>query len=503
MAKPQAIYSNALHLPERVGGANSGEATKPVEPKPGTGSTAAVNNAGGPTTAVNKDYGTDTPGGAQTTQAIPPINKGNLGSVQPSSPETPVSQGSAEADLKAAIDAAMSTPSTVPGVNAALPAAPAMPTAPTVNTDAMKQLLSAWQNAANQQAQTQVDYATNQAIEELRRAEQDAKAGFKEQAESVALDERQGMDNSALYAEARGDKGGIGQAQYNAIQAAAAQNRLAVQQAQTKLSTDTVRQIADLRAQGEFQKADAMLETAQIYLSQLVQMEQWAAEYGLSSAQFQAAMDQWQAEYDMAMAQYQTSVDQWNREFQYQQNRDKMSDSQWAQEMALTQSQKAQTEQAAMGEALLDAGVMPSAEQLAAMGLTEAQAQQWVMAVQLEAALKQNGAGKFGTTEELYQALREAGATTGEEAKAKLTLWGYESPGNYTDGYVQWYRNNRDQPDDTGTGESGIELSAEIFTALDGYKAQGYTSEQLWQVIDSLNISDEDKLILVNHYGVE
>ena len=45
-------------------------------------------------------------------------------------------------------------------------------------------------------------------------------------------------------------------------------------QAQTKLSTDTARQIADLRAQGEFEKADALLELNQTYLSKLMEIQQ-------------------------------------------------------------------------------------------------------------------------------------------------------------------------------------------------------------------------------------
>ena len=77
------------------------------------------------------------------------------------------------------------------------------------------------------------------------------------------------MDNAALYAELRGDRGGIGLAQYNAVQNAAEENRLAVDAAQIKMATDTDRQIADLRTQGEFAKAKQVLEISQAYLQQL------------------------------------------------------------------------------------------------------------------------------------------------------------------------------------------------------------------------------------------
>ena len=200
---------------------------------------------------------------------------------------------------------------------------------------ALRDLLDQWYASAQSQQEGRIDYATQQAITELERALEDAQPQFKEQAESVAKDEMQALDNSALYAEMRGDKGGIGQSQYNEIQAAAAQNRLAVQQAQTKLATDTSRQIADLRAQGEFEKADALLELSQTYLAQLISIEQWAAEYNLSVDQFQASL---------------------------------------------------QSKLAASAEALLSYGIIPSADQLAAIGMTEKQAQQYVNAVRLEAA---------------------------------------------------------------------------------------------------------------------
>lgn len=180
--------------------------------------------------------------------------------------------------------------------------------------------LDAWQQAATDQSNAQVDYAVQQAVAELERALADAQIQYKEQAESVDRNARQAMDNSALYAEMRGDKGGIGQEQYNAIQNTQAQNHLAVQQAQTKLATDTQRQIADLRAQGEFQKADAALEITQSYLQQLISLEQWAAEYNLSVEQFNASLKQWQAEYDLAMQQLEISQNQWQQQFDASQN---------------------------------------------------------------------------------------------------------------------------------------------------------------------------------------
>lgn len=196
----------------------------------------------------------------------------------------------------------------------------------------LKGLLDAWQQAAMQQSNGQIDYAVAKAVADLERALADAQPQFKEQAESVDRDARQAMDNSALYAEMRGDKGGIGQEQYNSIQNTQAQNHLAVQQAQTKLATDTQRQIADLRAQGEFEKADAALEITQNYLAQLISLEQWAAEYNLSVEQFNESVRQWEASYNMEMQKLQISQNQWQAEFDAAQN-------QWQTEMEFAKQQ--------------------------------------------------------------------------------------------------------------------------------------------------------------------
>ena len=236
-------------------------------------------------------------------------------------------------------------------------------------SDEMRELLISWRDAAQEQHNAQIDYAVNQAVAELERAQADAQGQFKEQQEQIALDERQGMDNTALYAELRGDKGGIGKEQYSSVQNTAAQNRLAVSQAQTKLATDTARQIEDLRAQGEFQKADAALEIAQNYLAQLISLEQWAAEYSLSTAQFQEAIRQWEAEFQASMEQFNANLELSKAELT----------GTFADGTSTLSAKNQVTQQlASMGESLLSAGVMPTAEQLSAMGMTEAQAKEYL-----------------------------------------------------------------------------------------------------------------------------
>ena len=86
-------------------------------------------------------------------------------------------------------------------------------------------LLDGWQSAASQQVINSHDYAVDQAVAQLLQAQKQAEAEYQTQRDQIAREERNALDNSALYAELRGDRGGIGQAQYNQIQAQAAANR--------------------------------------------------------------------------------------------------------------------------------------------------------------------------------------------------------------------------------------------------------------------------------------
>ena len=260
----------------------------------------------------------------------------------------------------------------------------------------MQNYLDQWYQSAQQQQQNTVDFGTNQAILELLRTKQDADAQYQEQRNQIAIDEAKAKDNQALYAEQRGDKGGIGAAQYDAIMNTAAQNRLAVNSAQTKLATDTSRQIADLRAQGEYEKADALLTLSQQYLSQLMSLEQWAAEYNLSVAQFNASLKQWQAEYDLKVADLLGSYNGMPtlsaKEFAFNQQ-------QYADSLKSDQEKKL----ASAGEILLAAGIPPSPSQLAAMGMTRDEADAYILAQKVKAAANGksgNGGGNGTPTEE-------------------------------------------------------------------------------------------------------
>lgn len=225
-----------------------------------------------------------------------------------------------------------------------------------ISTDELEQLLEDRAAAEEQQQLTAIDHATEGGIADLQQAEEDAQALFQTQRDQVDLDEAKALDNQALYAEARGDKGGIGQAQYDSIRNTAAQNRFAVQTAQTKLATDTARRIAELRAEGEFKKADALLTLTQQQLSRLSELKTWAIETNLDVDRFNASLRQWEAEYTLSQAQLGLTQEQrlWDRG---QEEKERLADAGWT---------------------LLNAGILPSALQLEAMEISAAQAQAYL-----------------------------------------------------------------------------------------------------------------------------
>lgn len=228
----------------------------------------------------------------------------------------------------------------------------------------LRDMLQQIVDAQKQQTELQSDYTVQRGVNELNRAVEDAAAQFQTERNQVSADEAQALDNQALYAEARGDRGGIGQAQYNSIQNTAATNRLKVNQAQTKLSTDTARQIADLRAQGDFEKADALLSITQSYLSELKSLEQWALQTNLSVDEFNTAVDEWEAEFNQKAQQFLINTE--------------LSTAQVTGAFAngtptLAAQEQLRQQLASVGQAMMEMGLTPTPAQIEAMGLSKEQ----------------------------------------------------------------------------------------------------------------------------------
>ena len=213
----------------------------------------------------------------------------------------------------------------------------------------MKELLSSWSEAALRQKEAKIDEQTAEGVAALGDALHDANERAQTDRDRNEIDAAKAKDNAALYAEARGDRGGIGQAQYSEIEAQRLRSRQAINAAQTRIASDTARQIAALRAKGEFQKADALLDVTQKYLSQLLTLEKWSANWENTQAQLRRSVEQWERSYAQTISGAEH-----------------------------TASRERQSQLASSGDALLKAGILPSAEQLAAMGMTAEQARAYI-----------------------------------------------------------------------------------------------------------------------------
>lgn len=373
---------------------------------------------------------------------------------------------------------------------------------PYTYTPQFQDYLDKWLTTAQQQQTAQIDYATNTGVNELVRAEQDAQGQFQTQRNQIAIDEAKAKDNQALYAEARGDKGGIGAAQYDSIMNTAAQNRLAVNSAQTKLATDTSRQIADLRAKGEFEKADALLTLSQQYLSQLISLEQWAAEFGLSVAQFNASLQQWQSEFELAvgetMGTYQGSPTLGAQQFEF--------DKQMTQKNQLSED----------GWLFLQSGIMPSASQLEAMGMTAEQAQTVLTQQKLAASSKGSGGGSgsgsgskssavegSGVEDLFYDAMSKGGEAPWTWIKNNYKKYGLTSQPEKSE-WETYQKGHSKVNYDSGIGKysyTSLRSAVEKWLASGLYDSAAENIETFWPQMNETQRIDMEKLF--RQYGFE
>lgn len=319
----------------------------------------------------------------------------------------------------------------------------------------LKNTLDRWLQQAQQQQQAAIDYQVDKGVQDLRRQEEESNEQFQTMRDQVALDEAKAKDNQALYAEARGDKGGIGAAQYDSIMNTAAQNRLAVNQQQVKVASEVARQITDLRAQGEFEKADALLSLSQNYLSQLMSLEQWSAEYNLNVDQFNAGLEQWRQEFN-------ASLQQWDASFGLQlgqlmgtyNGQPTLSGQQWAYE----KDQMDKSTLSSAGSTLLSAGILPSQSQLDAMGMTVDQAKSYISALKATSGggtpgkdsgkLPANNPPSGPDYDGLFEAAQAAGGSIKNflSSAANYKKYGFSGSTDLYNQYETWLKNGGSSP---------------------------------------------------------
>ena len=213
------------------------------------------------------------------------------------------------------------------------------------NTKSYADAINAQYNAAQQQAENTIDYRTQQNINNAQRTYEDSIRDYRNQYRDQTTDMYKAMDNAALVARANGQFGGSATAQVGAVQSEYQKQRQALSLQQQKLATDTVREVENLRAQGEFDKADALLKSRQQQFQSLYEDAVRVDENRWANEQYQTGLQR----EDTAIEREQTLYD------------------------------KSYLQQ--LGLAFMKMGVVPAQNMLDAMGLDRSSAQSYVNAV--------------------------------------------------------------------------------------------------------------------------
>lgn len=233
------------------------------------------------------------------------------------------------------------------GVDMNTPTAQETEDAMAANTKSYADTINQKWDAYSQGKTSLVDEQVRQNQQSVRDNYEDSIASYQKQFRETTANMYQNMDNQALMSRVNGQYGGMATAQVGAVQNAyqAQRQQLALQQQQ--LATQTVREIDKLRAQGEFDKADALLAANQQRLQELYQEA------------IRVDENRWNNQV------YDTTIQREDAEIERNQ----------------TATDKAYLQ--ALGQTFLSIGAMPSEVMLEAMGLTKSTAQAYITAVQM------------------------------------------------------------------------------------------------------------------------
>ncbi len=173
-------------------------------------------------------------------------------------------------------------------------------------------------DAAKKAALMENAYGVAQGVSELQRSYEDALPSYQTSRDQAAIKTQNGLDNSALRSALLGDRGGIGQREYDVTRNAGENQQLQINLAQQKQKTDTDRQIADLKAKGQLQAAQIEANNAIEALKALQQEKQRLQEMAQEDYQFNKNYAQQQYQFDKNYAQNQYQFDKNYDQSQYQ-----------------------------------------------------------------------------------------------------------------------------------------------------------------------------------------
>lgn len=178
------------------------------------------------------------------------------------------------------------------------------------------------------------DSAVKEGVKELQALEAVSNNAYAQAEAAATRDYRELLDTRRGMEQNNGNRQMIGESQFGEPEASYGNALDSVRAAQAKMTRDVARQVSDLRAQGEYQKANAALQAAQQSLTQ----------------QYADALRR-----DMNLRsnyEYQTAIDREDAAIEREQS---ATDKAWLREMGMT---------------LLQQGIMPDGTMLEAMGIS-------------------------------------------------------------------------------------------------------------------------------------
>lgn len=154
-------------------------------------------------------------------------------------------------------------------------------TPPTVDEYKQQYEDNSWLEAAQEANQAAVQKGVDEILADL----EDALPQYDQAKEEAYLQGLKNKSNSRLASQIAGDKGGIGQKQYDATTAEVDNELLQIALSKMQLQNDAQQQITALENEGRLQDAELVKEWYQNKLSDLLSYEQWLANYSQDQTQ--------------------------------------------------------------------------------------------------------------------------------------------------------------------------------------------------------------------------
>jgi hypothetical protein len=212
------------------------------------------------------------------------------------------------------------------------------------------------------QRDTTTDAAIEQAESGLGVTQRAGERGYDKLLSQAQTDRAESKATKSALEQASGNRQKIGSTQYDIADQTYDQQRAAIYQARAQLQKDTARQLSDLQAQGEYEKADALLAAKQQELQQIYE-------------------DALRADTNLrGNYEYQVGLQREDEEIQREQEE---TDKSWLR---------------SIGEMFLQKGVMPTDSSLEAMGIDQATAQLYIDALGYGSGYSSGSSGSSGSS---------------------------------------------------------------------------------------------------------